>query len=102
MFGGAPRPERLCSLLSVGVPTRLEAMPYDVIRDKRLTLWTDVPRYGMNPGRVGQPAGRAGRPRLIAALMSERCVNAWGKLPSCSPVSPISSAYTWVLSAAQQ
>ena len=36
--------------------------------------------------------------RLTAALISDRWVNAWGKLPSCSPVWPISSAYrpTWL------
>jgi Uncharacterized protein conserved in bacteria (DUF2252) len=31
--------------------------------------------------------------RVIAALISDRCVNACGKLPSCSPVDPISSEY---------
>src|SRR4029453_13628960 len=31
--------------------------------------------------------------RLMAALISDRWVKAWGKLPSCSPVRPISSAY---------
>jgi hypothetical protein len=38
------------------------------------------------------PQPRA-RSRLNAALISERWVNACGKLPSCSPVGPISSAY---------
>jgi hypothetical protein len=35
---------------------------------------------------------------LTAALISDRWVNACGKLPSCSPVSPISSANrpTWL------
>jgi hypothetical protein len=32
--------------------------------------------------------------RLMAALISDRWVKAWGKLPSCSPVWPISSAYS--------
>jgi hypothetical protein len=32
--------------------------------------------------------------RVMAALINDRWVNAWGKLPSCSPVSPISSAYS--------
>ncbi|MET9958476.1 hypothetical protein ABZ128_05205 [Streptomyces sp. NPDC006326] len=36
-----------------------------------------------------QPRARS---RLKAALISERWVNAWGKLPSCSPLRPISSA----------
>ena len=30
---------------------------------------------------------------MNAALISARCVNACGKLPSCSPVGPISSEY---------
>jgi hypothetical protein len=36
--------------------------------------------------------------RLYAALISARWVKAWGKLPSCSPVGPISSEYrpTWL------
>ena len=45
-----------------------------------------------------QPHGPAGvarcpswRSRLAAALISARCVKACGKLPSCSPVAPISS-----------
>lgn len=59
----------------------------------------------------GGPAGRAcvtmgQRPlsassassRVVAAMMSDRCVNACGKLPSCSPLGPISSAKspTWL------
>lgn len=34
---------------------------------------------------------------VVAAMMRERWVNAWGKLPSCSPLGPISSANrpTW-------
>src|SRR5262245_8416206 len=31
------------------------------------------------------------RSRLNAALMSDRCVNACGKLPSASPLGPVSS-----------
>ena len=37
-------------------------------------------------------SSRAARSRLKAALISARWVNACGKLPSCSPVGPISSA----------
>lgn len=33
------------------------------------------------------------RSRQLAALMSARCVRAWGKLPACSPLESISSAY---------
>lgn len=32
------------------------------------------------------------RSRWMAALISPKCVNAWGKFPSCSPVCEISSA----------
>ncbi len=36
--------------------------------------------------------------RVMAAMIRERWVNAWGKLPSCSPLGPISSANspTWL------
>src|SRR5262249_36334371 len=46
------------------------------------------------PGRFGvHPRQPSFRSRLTAALISERCVKACGKLPSSSPLGPISSEY---------
>ncbi len=43
-------------------------------------------------GRGGAPQPSS-RSRFSAALISDRWVKAWGKLPSCSPARPTCSAY---------
>ncbi len=58
-----------------------------------------VPPFLYRVSKRAAPTGRRSRQpkarsRLNAALMRPRWVKAWGKLPICSPVWPISSAYS--------
>lgn len=58
-------------------------------RRPRPSTRSNLPGTAIQAATLRQPNARS---RLKAALISERWVNAWGKLPSCSPVGPISSA----------
>ena len=60
-------------LMATFVPTVAQQVPVDV---------------GDQTDSHHEPSCRS---RLAAALISARCVNACGKLPSSSPVAPISS-----------
>lgn len=62
----------------------------------------DVRDDGVAASGAGDPGVQRGArssasSSVVAAMMSERWVKAWGKLPSCSPLGPISSANrpTW-------
>ena len=69
---------------------RQSAFPADIdLDDGQSSTRSDVSGTAVWAATPCQPSARS---RLKAALISERWVKAWGKLPSCSPVGPISSA----------
>src|SRR5215470_10992538 len=43
--------------------------------------------------QVASPVPDSALSRYVAALISARCVNAWGKFPRCRPSGPSSSEY---------
>jgi uncharacterized protein YndB with AHSA1/START domain len=79
-------------------PSNLRVEFHDDDGRTRLVVREGPPAHPAPSGPNRRTGSRPGpwsswRSRLMAALISDRWVNAWGKLPSCSPVWPISSAY---------
>ena len=55
------------------------------------SIRTSPPIYGWEDGDPDHMLRVRARSRLTAALISARCVKAWGKFPSASPADPICS-----------
>src|SRR3954471_6241425 len=86
-----------CVVLVVLVVGYSETVPVIVLAAVVAFVTTELlPRGPGYPG-VQCEARSSASSSVVAAMMRERWVKAWGKLPSCSPLGPISSANrpTW-------